>query len=181
MESLKRSIIYTIGHSTHSLEEFMEILKSFNIEVLADVRRFAGSKRYPWFSKDNLGKVLPEHGIEYIHFETLGGRRKVQPNSVNSRWRNESFRGYADYMQTEEFTKAIEKLETIARLKTTAFMCSEAVWWSCHRSMISDYLKAKGWDVEHIMNVGKADEHPYTASARVSNGKVFYSDTSLFD
>lgn len=181
MESLEKPVIYTIGYSVRSLEEFLEMLKSFNIEVLADVRRFAGSKRYPWFSKENLEKVLPENTIEYIHFEALGGRRKVQPNSVNSRWKNESFRGYADYMQTEEFTKNIEKLETIAKLKTTAFMCSEAVWWSCHRSMISDYLKVKGWDVEHIMNIGKAEEHPYTAPARISNGKVFYSDAGLFD
>lgn len=181
MEPLEKPVIYTIGHSVRPLDEFIDMLKSFNIEVLADVRRFAGSKRYPWFSKENLEKALPENTIEYIHFETLGGRRKVQPNSVNSRWKNESFRGYADYMQTEEFTKAIEKLETIARTKTTAFMCSEAVWWSCHRSMISDYLKVKGWDVEHIMNIRKTEEHPYTAPARISNGKVFYSDASLFD
>lgn len=181
MEYLEKTVIYTIGHSTRSLEEFLKMLKSFNIEVLADVRRFAGSKRYPWFSKDNLEKVLPENGLRYIHFEALGGRRKVQPDSVNSRWKNESFRGYADYMQTVEFTKAVEKLEAIAKIKTTAFMCSEAVWWSCHRSMISDYLKAKGWEVQHIMNIGKAEEHPYTAPARVSNGKVFYSDASLFD
>ncbi|AZB07604.1 DUF488 domain-containing protein [Chryseobacterium sp. G0162] len=181
MKSSEKLVIYTIGHSTRSLEEFIEMLKSFNIEVLADVRRFAGSKRYPWFSKENLEKVLHEHTIEYIHFEALGGRRKVQSDSVNSRWRNESFRGYADYMQTEEFTKAVEKLESIARTKTTAFMCSEAVWWSCHKSMISDYLKAKGWNVEHIMNIGKAEEHPYTAAARISDGQVFYSDASLFD
>lgn len=181
MGSLDKTVIYTIGHSTHPFEEFLKMLKSFNIKVLVDVRRFATSKRYPWFSKENLEKVFPEHRIEYIHFEALGGRRKVQPNSVNSRWKNESFRGYADYMQTEEFTKAIEKLQTIAKLKTTAFMCSEAVWWSCHRSMISDYLKAEGWDVEHIMKVGKVEEHPYTAPARISNGKVFYSDASLFD
>ena len=181
MESLEKPVIYTIGHSTHSLEEFLDMLKAFNIEVLADVRRFAGSKRYPWFSKENLEKVLPENNIEYIHFEALGGRRKVQPNSVNSRWRNESFRGYADYMQTAEFAKAVEKLESIAMKKTTAFMCSEAVWWSCHRSMISDDLKAKGWNVEHIMSKNKVEEHPYTAPARVRDGNVFYSDESLFD
>ncbi len=122
MEFLEKPVIYTIGHSTHPLEEFIEMLKSFNIEVLADVRRFAGSKRYPWFSKENLEKVLPKHHIEYIHFEALGGRRKVQPNSINSRWKNESFRGYADYMQTEEFTKAVEKLESIARIRVTTFM-----------------------------------------------------------
>lgn len=181
MNALERPVIYTIGHSTRPLEEFIEMLKSFNIQVLADVRRFAGSKRYPWFSKENLEKVLPENNIEYVHFEALGGRRKVQPNSVNSRWKNESFRGYADYMQTEEFIKAVEKLESMAKTKITAFMCSEAVWWSCHRSMISDHLKAKGWDVEHIMSRNKTEEHPYTAPVRVSNGHVFYSDASLFD
>ncbi|MFZ4928140.1 DUF488 family protein [Chryseobacterium sp. Mn2064] len=181
MESLEKPLIYTIGHSVHPLEYFVEMLKSFDIEVLADVRRFPGSKRFPWFSKDNLQKVLPENHIEYIHLEELGGRRKVQPNSVNSRWKNESFRGYADYMQTKEFSKAIEKLEHIAMKKATVLMCSEAVWWSCHRSMISDYLKAKGWEVEHIMNIGKKEEHPYTSPARIRDGKVFYSDESLFD
>lgn len=181
MEFLEKPVIYTIGHSVRPLAEFIELLKSFNIGALADVRRFAGSKRYPWFSKENLEMVLPENNIEYIHFEALGGRRKVQPNSVNNRWKNESFRGYADYMQTEEFIQSIIKLENLARTRRTAFMCSEAVWWSCHRSMISDYLKAKGWDVEHIMNRGKVEEHPYTNAARISNGKVFYSDVSLFD
>lgn len=181
MELLEKPVIYTIGHSVRPLDELIKMLESFRIEVLADVRRFAGSKRYPWFSKENLGKVLPENNIEYIHLEDLGGRRKVQPNSINSRWKNESFRGYADYMQTKEFALAVEKLEDIAMKKTTAFMCSESVWWSCHRSMISDYLKAKGWKVEHIMNIGKIEEHPYTAPARVRDGKVFYSDESLFD
>lgn len=181
MEPLAKPVIYTIGHSVHSLDEFIDMLNSFDIKVLADVRRFPGSKRYPWFSKDNLEKVLPENNIDYIHLEELGGRRKVQPGSVNSRWKNESFRGYADYMQTAEFVNAVGKLENIAKKKLTAFMCSEAVWWSCHRSMISDYLKAKGWKVEHIMNVGKAEEHPYTSPARISHGNVFYSDESLFD
>lgn len=178
---MEKPVIYTIGHSVHSLDEFIEMLNSFDIKMLADVRRFPGSKKYPWFSKDNLEKVLPEHHIDYIHMEELGGRRKVQPNSVNSRWKNESFRGYADYMQTAEFTRAVEQLEAIARQKTTAFMCSEAVWWRCHRSMISDYLKAKGWKVEHIMNIRKVEEHPYTSPARIRDGHVFYSDESLFD
>ncbi|MBV8327479.1 MAG: DUF488 domain-containing protein [Chryseobacterium sp.] len=173
--------MYTVGHSVHSLDYFLEMLNSFDIKILADIRRYPGSKRYPWFSKDNLEKILPENHIEYIHFEDLGGRRKVQPGSVNNRWRNESFRGYADYMQTSVFVAAIEKLEHIAMEKTTAFMCSEAVWWSCHRSMVSDYLKARGWKVEHIMNIGKAEEHSFTSPARVRNGQVFYSDESLFD
>jgi uncharacterized protein (DUF488 family) len=181
MKVSEKNVIYTIGHSIHSLDDFIEMLKSFNVKFLADIRRFPGSKKYSWFNKENLEKILPENTIEYIHLEELGGRRKVQPGSINSRWRNESFRGYADYMQTSEFVTAVEKLERIARKKTTAFMCSEAVWWRCHRSMVSDYLKARGWKVEHIMNVGKIEEHPYTSPARVYDGKVFYSDESLFD
>ncbi|MCJ7935759.1 MAG: DUF488 domain-containing protein [Chryseobacterium sp.] len=174
-------VIYTIGHSVHKLDYFIELLHSFDIKVLADIRRFPGSKKYPWFTKENLEKILPENNMDYIHFEELGGRRKVQPNSVNSRWRNESFRGYADYMQTDDFIKAAGRLENIALEKRTAFMCSESLWWRCHRSMVSDYLKAKGWRVEHIMNIGKAEEHSYTSPARVSNGHVFYYDESLFD
>lgn len=110
---MEKPVIYTIGHSVHSLDEFIEMLNSFDIKLLADVRRFPGSKKYPWFSKENLEKVLPEHHIEYIHMEELGGRRKIQPNSVNSRWKNESFRGYADYMQTAEFTRGVEQLERL--------------------------------------------------------------------
>nr|WP_315035654.1 DUF488 domain-containing protein [uncultured Chryseobacterium sp.] len=181
MENKETPVIYSIGHSVHQLEYFIEMLNSFDIKALVDIRRFPGSKRYPWFSKDNLEKILPEHNIEYIHMEELGGRRKVQPGSVNSLWKNESFRGYADYMQTPEFAKAIEKLENIGRKKPTAFMCSEAVWWSCHRAMVSDYLKSKGWKVEHIMNLEKIEEHPYTSPARIRNEKLFYSDESLFE
>lgn len=181
MEASEKQLIYTVGHSVHSLEYFIEILNSFKIEMLVDIRRFPGSKRYPWFNRENLEIHLRENSIGYAHLEELGGMRKVQPDSINSRWRNESFRGYADYMQTGEFVAAIEKLEDIAREKITTFMCSEAVWWNCHRAMVSDYLKAKGWKVEHIMNVGKTEEHPYTSQARISDGKVFYSDESLFD
>ncbi|WP_413532181.1 DUF488 family protein [Empedobacter brevis] len=176
METNHQPIIYTIGHSTHSLEEFLEMLNSFEIKVLVDIRRFPGSRKYPWFNKDNLEKVLKENQINYMHIEDLGGRRKPNPNSLNTVWKNESFRGYADYMETTAFTKAVTELEKIAKAETTAFMCSEAVWWRCHRSMVSDYLKAKGWKVMHIMGIGKEEEHPYTSPAKVVGDCVFYSD-----
>jgi uncharacterized protein (DUF488 family) len=111
----------------------------------------------------------------------LGGRRKVDPNSKNTAWRHEAFRGYADYMETEAFQKGIEELEALASKKATAYMCSEAVWWRCHRSMISDVLKLRGWKVLHIMSETKAEEHPYTGPARIVDGQLRYDNPSLFD
>jgi len=170
-------LIYTIGHSTHPIEVFISMLQSFSIELVADIRNFPGSRRYPQFNKDNLEQSLKHAGIDYIHMKELGGRRKPLPNSINTNWRNDAFRGYADYMQTEEFNNAMKKLEDLASARRTAYMCSEAVWWRCHRALVSDYLKVRGWKVMHIMNVGKADEHPYTSAAKVVNGKLTYSDT----
>jgi uncharacterized protein (DUF488 family) len=166
--------VWTIGHSTHPLEEFVAMLRSFDIEVVADIRSFPGSRRYPHFNKENLERSLPEHGFEYIHMKELGGRRKVKPDSVNTGWRHPAFRGYADYMETAEFRAAIEELIDLAGKKRTAYMCSEAVWWRCHRSMISDYLKLKGWTVQHIMSVGKTQEHRYTQPAKIVNGELIY-------
>jgi uncharacterized protein (DUF488 family) len=172
--------IYTIGHSTRSYEDFLHLLKKNGVEVLADVRRFPGSRRYPYFSKDNLEKALPEDGIEYIHFEELGGRRNVQKNSKNTAWRLDAFRGYADYMETPAFKKAMKQLMGVAKEKTLAYMCSEAVWWSCHRSLISDYLKAEGWEVLHILDDNEPKEHPYTKAASILNGKLSYEEKDLF-
>lgn len=173
--------IYTIGHSTHSMDDFINMLKSFDIKALADIRRFPGSRKYPQFNKENLETALGNNGISYTHLEGLGGRRKVQTGSRNDRWRNDSFRGYADYMETADFENAVANLEAIAVKQPTVYMCSEAVWWRCHRSMVSDYLKAKGWTVLHIMVAGKADEHPYTSPARVVGKHVYYSDENLFN
>ena len=167
--------IYTVGHSTRSLEEFINMLQPFNITALVDIRRFPGSRKFPHFNKENFAAALPKAGVQYTHLEDLGGRRKVQKDSKNTRWRNDSFQGYADYMETESFEKAFAKLEAIALKQTTAYMCAEAVWWRCHRSMVSDYLKAKGWEVLHIMGADKADEHPYTSPARVVGDRVSYS------
>ena len=168
--------IYTIGHSTRSFAEFLDMLQSFDIKILADIRSLPGSRKFPQFDKENLKISLEEAGTQYIHLAGLGGRRKVKKDSKNSRWNNDSFRGYADYMETKEFENAIVKLEHIALEQPTAYMCSEAVWWRCHRSMVSDYLKAKGWVVLHIMATGKVQGHKYTSPARIVDGNVFYSD-----
>ncbi|MEO9256941.1 MAG: DUF488 domain-containing protein [Crocinitomicaceae bacterium] len=176
MNSKENHIIYTIGHSTHTLEEFVEMLHSFDIKVLADIRSFPGSRKFPQFNKENLMVSIKDAGIEYMHLADLGGRRKVNKDSKNNRWRNDSFKAYADYMETDAFKIGIENLEKIALGKTTAYMCSEAVWWRCHRSMVSDYLKAKGWTVLHIMAKDKVQEHPYTSPARIVDGEVLYFD-----
>lgn len=151
------------------------MLKAFNIELLADIRNFPGSRRYPHFSKENLTAALKEAGIAYEHLKDLGGRRTPLPDSKNDAWRVTAFKGYADYMETATFKQAVQLLEELATAKITAYMCSEAVWWSCHRSLVSDYLKWRGWKVLHIMSEKKADEHPYTQPARIENGHLVYS------
>lgn len=173
---MKAHTIYTVGHSTHSLAEFLNMLQSFEIKILADIRSFPGLRKYPQFNKEDLKISLGKNGIQYIHLPDLGGRRKAKKDSKNSRWNNNSFKGYADYMETEDFENAIVKLEHISSEQSTAYMCSEAVWWRCHRSMVSDYLKAKGWTVLHIMATGKVQEYKYTAPARIVDGNVLYSD-----
>jgi|SRR5436190_7519771 uncharacterized protein (DUF488 family) len=166
--------IWTVGHSTLSLEEFIDRLKSFRVELLADVRSFPGSRRYPHFNKDRLSSALADAGIRYEHLRELGGRRRPRPDSLNMTWRNESFRGYADYMETREFRDGVARLLDLVRQRRVAIMCSEAVWWRCHRSMISDYLKVDGIEVVHIMGEGKSESHPFTSAARVVDGELSY-------
>ena len=168
--------LWTIGHSTRAWEDFVAMLLAARIEVLADVRRFAGSRRNPQFSGLAMGAELAKSDIDYLPMPDLGGRRPARADSPNVAWRNASFRGYADYMQTSAFKNAIESLEDIAETRTTALMCSEAVWWRCHRSMVADELKAKGWTVLHIMAKGKSEEHPYTSPAIVIGDQVFYTE-----
>ncbi len=167
--------VWTIGHSTLSMEEFLARLLAFDIEFLADVRRFPGSRRYPHFNNESLRQTLAASNIGYEHMEALGGRRKSRPDSDNTAWRNASFRGYADYMETPDFAAAVARLETLAAGQRLAFMCSEATWWRCHRALVADYLKAKGWQVYHIMDVDKATTHPYTSPARAHQGKLSYT------
>jgi uncharacterized protein (DUF488 family) len=175
--NIMQKIIYTIGHSTRTLEELIELLQTFSIEMLVDVRSYPGSRRYPYFNKENLSIELAAKDILYLHIPYLGGRRKPSPRSKNIAWKNEAFRGYADYMETHEFKKGMVELEKIGNRYRTAFLCSEAVWWLCHRSMIADYLKVKGWKVLHILNNKKAEEHPYTAAAKIVDGNLLYSTT----
>ena len=152
----------------------MEILRAHEVEVLVDVRTYPGSRRYPHFNREALAESLALEKIRYQHEPRLGGRRKPRPDSHNSAWRNEQFRGYADHMETEEFKLGVQELLEVAEGKRVAIMCAEAVWWRCHRSLISDYLKAKGHEVIHILDEKKVEEHPFTSAARVINGKLSY-------
>ena len=176
MKPPESATLYTIGHSTRTIEKFLELLFSFDIKILADIRRLPGSRKYPQFDQDALKKSLEENGIVYIYIADLGGRRPAKKDSKNTTWRNKSFQGYADYMETDSFANGAAELAKFALEQPTAMMCSEAVWWRCHRSMVSDYFKAKGWQVLHIMALGKATEHPYTSPARVEGDQVLYSE-----
>ncbi len=166
--------IWTIGHSTHTFEEFIEMLNSFKIDLIVDIRSFPGSRKFPQYNKETLEVSMPENKIEYIHLKSLGGRRKPNVDSLNMVWRHPSFRAYADYMETPDFHEGIVELEELGKQKRVAYMCSEAVWWRCHRSMVSDYLKFHDWKVMHIMAVGKESEHPFTAPAIVEGKELSY-------
>ena len=166
--------IWTIGHSTRTIEEFIDLVRRFEIEILVDVRHFPGSRRLPHFNQDALRHALTAAGIRYEHLIELGGRRPARPDSHNRLWRNASFRGYADYMETEPFRDGVDRLLEIARAGRTAIMCSEAVWWRCHRSMIADYLKSMDIQVVHILGPSKVQEHPYTSAARLVDGRLSY-------
>jgi uncharacterized protein (DUF488 family) len=166
--------IWTIGHSTRSSGEFFGLLKENRIQALVDVRTFPGSRRYPHFNRENLRSSLAEAEVDYHHMPELGGRRKAKSHSLNMAWRNKSFRGYADYMESSAFQEGIDRLLELARLQRTTIMCAEAVWWRCHRSLIADYLKAAGVTVTHILAAGKSEEHPYTSAAQIVNGKLSY-------
>jgi uncharacterized protein (DUF488 family) len=166
--------VWTVGHSTRSAEEFGQMLVSHGIKVLVDVRMFPGSRRYPQFNRTALAESLASLGIEYKHEPRLGGRRTPRADSHNTAWKNSSFRAYADHMEGEEFQKGIEGLLELARDARVAVMCAEAVWWRCHRSLISDYLKAAGHTVIHILSETKTEEHPFTSAARIVDGKLSY-------
>ena len=159
--------------------DFLALLAAYRIEALVDVRRFPSSKRYPHFNGSALQASFATPGIEYLGLPPLGGRRAPLPDSPNTGWRNESFRGYADHIATAEFAGGMRELRALAGRKRTAIMCAEAVWWRCHRSLISDVLKAEGWSVIHILNEKSASEHPYTSPARIINGKLTYPEDQL--
>lgn len=170
--------IWTIGHSTRTLEDFLALLAQYRIEAVADVRRFAGSRRHPQFAEPALREALTEARVAYHPIPALGGRRRPLPGSQNLAWRNDSFRGYADHMGTREFAEGLSELVELARRRRTALMCAEAVWWRCHRALISDLLKSRGDEVIHILDAKHAVAHPYTAAARIVDGRLSYRATS---
>ena len=178
-----RRTAFTVGHSTRAFEDFLGVLRSFEIESVADVRLIPKSRRHPHFADEFLAEHLPQHGIAYLPFKHLGGRRRPRKDSRNLGWRNESFRGYADFMETEAFSAALEELMAAARKQRTTTMCAEAEPGRGHRSLISDALLVRGWDVMDIMDVGKASPHKLTKFARVEGTDVWYpaEEPQLFE
>lgn len=171
---LMTQTVWTIGHSTRTFDDFLALLRSADITYVADVRRFPGSRRHPQFNKETLSQALGESGVDYVSITELGGRRKARADSKNTAWRNESFRGYADYMETPEFEHGIAHMFAAGKDRRLAIMCSEALWTNCHRSLISDYLKVRGTRVIHILSATRHEEHPYTRAAHVVDGRLSY-------
>lgn len=166
--------IWTIGHSTLPASEFVALLLRHGITLLVDIRRHPGSRNAPQFGQAALCEALDAAGIGYVHLAELGGRRNPMPDSPNGAWRNASFRGYADHMETDEFRTGLRELEKLAHSQRVAIMCAESVWWRCHRSMVADALEAHGWQVRHIMSDGTAKPHRLTSPAHIVDGELTY-------
>jgi uncharacterized protein (DUF488 family) len=167
-------VMFTVGHSTHALDAFVALLRGAGVEAVADVRRYPGSRRSPWFAREALAASLPGEGIEYVHLEPLGGRRSVVPGSPNGGWDNAAFQAYADHMATPEFAAGLAQLERLARRRATSVMCAEATWWRCHRRLIADALVVRGWTVRHIGPDGGLTGHELTHFAVVEHGTLTY-------
>jgi uncharacterized protein (DUF488 family) len=167
--------IWTIGHSTRPIDEFLRVLDAHRIEAIADVRRFPGSRKHPQYGREALESMLAAHGIAYLWLPELGGRRQPTPQSPNTAWRNAAFRGYADHMASEEFAHGMAKLLALAAGARSAILCAEAVWWRCHRALISDALCARGITVEHITDARHTVPHPLTQPARIVDGRLSYA------
>lgn len=167
--------VWSIGHSTHELDEFVALLRQHEIAALADIRTVPKSRRHPHFRSDSLARTMPERGIAYTHLKRLGGFRRAVEDSPNTAWRNASFQGYADYAMTEEFADGLAELRHLAETERTAMMCSEALWWRCHRRLVADRLVAAGDTVLHIGTDGRTSEHELMPSARVGgDGQITY-------
>lgn len=170
-------MVYTIGHSTREFPEFLQLLESQSIRRLVDVRRYPASRRHPQYARAALEQALAAAGIAYTHEVDLGGRRQPRPDSPNTGWRSESFRGYADYMDSDAFRAALDRLITLSGQSSTSVMCAEAVPWRCHRQLIADALVARGYEVRHIVSAERADTHRLTPFARIeSDGRVRYPE-----
>lgn len=166
--------VFTVGHSTRELDEFIEVLRAYKIKRLVDVRTMPMSRYTPQFNHDNLEKELAKHSIKYQHMKILGGLRPAKKDSLNQGWHNKSFRGYADYMQTEDFKKGIDELIEIAKKQQIAIMCAEAVPWRCHRSMIGDALLIRKVEVIDIFDIKKSEPEKLTDFAVVKGTQITY-------
>jgi len=166
--------VFTIGHSTRSLDELVSLLKTHGVRQLADIRTIPRSRRHPQFAIDALSASLPAAGIAYRHFAALGGLRKPHPDSANTGWKHAGFRGYADYMGTKEFDEAVTALMDWSEAAPTAIMCAEAVWWRCHRRLVADALVARGVEVRHILSAAEPRRHTLTEFGRIDSGHMTY-------
>jgi uncharacterized protein (DUF488 family) len=171
---MKKPSIFTIGHSTRQIDEFIELLQMYGVKEVVDVRSIPKSAHNPQFNTDALKQSLKRNNIRYRHLKKLGGLRHSKKDSINLGWRNASFRGYADYMATPEFSEGLEALLKIARMRETSIMCAEAVPWRCHRSLIADALTKKGWLVKDIMSRTSATKHRLTPFLKVRKGQLTY-------
>jgi uncharacterized protein (DUF488 family) len=167
-------VVYTVGHSTHPLEDFVALVGGAGVRAIADVRRYPASRRNPQFAALALEETLPAQGITYAHLEALGGRREPVPRSPNRGWENEGFRGYADHMATPEFAAGLTGLESLAAALPTAIMCAEGDWHRCHRRLLADALVVRGWGVVHIAPDGELSDHRLTDFAVVERGTITY-------
>jgi uncharacterized protein (DUF488 family) len=174
LSSWKRRLIYTIGHSTRSFDELVEMLRAFSVDTLVDIRTVPRSRHNPQFNADTLPRKLRARRIRYALIPELGGLRRARPDSVNQGWRNASFRGYADHVSSDEFEQGVAKLHALSNDGTLALMCAEAVPWRCHRSLVADVLCVRGARVEHIMGLGRASPHRLTPFAEVHGQHVIY-------
>jgi uncharacterized protein (DUF488 family) len=169
----ERRAIHTIGHSTRTIEAFIELLNAHAIEMLIDVRRWPGSRRHPQFSREALSASLKAEGIEYLWRGDLGGFRKPAPNSVNAAWKVATFRAYADFMLTQEFATIMDEMTAVAANCRVALMCAEAVPWRCHRQLLADAFLVRGWSVQHIMDNG-LQRHELPSFARADGSQIYY-------
>lgn len=173
---MSKSLIYTIGHSTHPIDEFITILKTYEIKEVADIRTIPKSRHNPQYNEETLAISLKNAHIKYKHFSKLGGLRHTTKDSINTGWRNKSFRGYADYMLTQEFEKGLNTLQKDATKRTTVMMCAEAVPWRCHRSLVADALIKKKWNVVDIFSITNKKKHNLTSFLKMKKGKLIYPE-----
>jgi uncharacterized protein (DUF488 family) len=167
--------LWTIGHSTRPLKEFLALLAHYEVQAIADVRRFPGSRRQPQFGQVALENALVTHGVAYKWIPALGGRRRPKPDSPNTAWRNASFRGYADHIESEEFAEGVKELLELAGRLRTALLCAELLWWRCHRALIADVLCVRGMEILHIRDEQHSTRHPYTSAAHITDGRLSYA------